>query len=75
MSEMTAKKKRIGNAIVWSAIMIASALILKGQESYQVLMFLYIAGWFATNSLIEGAGGFYKAECAAFRRWLGKEKA
>lgn len=73
MSETTVKQKRVANAMIWAALMIASALILKGQDGAKVLMFLYIAGWFVTNSLIDGTENFFKAECAAFRRLIGKD--
>lgn len=55
---MTKKKKYnpvVANALVWAALMIATALIVADEISSRqswVLLMLQIAGWFATNQIV-----------------------
>lgn len=74
MTETTVKRKIVGNALIWAAMMIASAILFKGQDGAKTLLLLFIAGWFATNSLIAGPRDMMRAECATFRRIFGLEQ-
>lgn len=65
------------NALVWAALMLATALIVSGEISPEKSLFvltLQIAGWFATNQLLVNNGRSIKAEWACIQRWLSKTK-
>jgi len=72
MKNQKKTKPLIGNAIIWAAMMIAVGLLTKGNENSQFLIVLMIAGWFATQSLIVGPKALMAAECALFRRLVGR---
>ena len=40
---------QIINAVVWAAVMLSSAILLRGNgvtdKAFQILIFIYIAGW------------------------------
>ncbi len=44
----------VGNAIVWAAVMLASAIVVRGTEASGDLLIILIAGWFASSTLIAG---------------------
>lgn len=67
--------KYIGTSVVWAAMMIASALVIKDQKDAAVMLFLLIGGWAAT---VSQTGGFKQAmacERAMFRKLLGKDNS
>jgi len=71
---MTKKKnnfKSSGTALVWAALMIAVALVVDDAEKSGILILFLVAGWVATGGLSGGRNEFAKAECRAFRRWIG----
>ena len=76
---MTNKKQSnpmIANAIVWAALMIATALIMADAEGRQkeFIMLMQFTGWFAINlSLVKG-GNSFKSEWACLRRRFGKSE-
>ena len=54
---MTDKKRPgavVGNAIVWAAMMIATALLTEGAAHGSTLTMLFVIAWFATHTLITG---------------------
>ncbi len=44
------KKLKIGNALIWASIMLASALI--SENSPPMMISLYIMGWFMSDMLL-----------------------
>lgn len=65
------KKKQITVALVWAAMMIAAALIMKGQEENYAIFLLLMSGWIATGGLGQ-ASGCFQAECNIIKRLTGK---
>lgn len=72
MNNKATTKQTIGNALIWAAMMIASALVIEGEKAQSTMLFLLIAGWIASSSLFGGVAQSARAECAAimglFRR-------
>jgi len=48
----TSKRTRIGNAIIWAAMILASALLMGNSDNSFTLQLLLIAGWFGSNALL-----------------------
>lgn len=77
MKKSPLKSPVIGNALIWAAMMLATALILsdvtgldKGDKT--MLMILQISGWFMTNQLVtKGSGLTAREEWACVRRLFG----
>ena len=44
----------VGNAVVWAAVMLASAIVTRGTEASGDLLIILIAGWFASSTLFVG---------------------
>lgn len=44
----------VGNAIIWAAVMLASAMVTRGTEASGDLLIVLIAGWFASSLLFVG---------------------
>ncbi|WP_262694268.1 hypothetical protein [Kordiimonas aquimaris] len=62
-----------GHALIWAALMIASALVIKDEKAASSMLFLLFAGW--TGTVVMN-GGFRQAmacEAALFRRILGRD--
>lgn len=66
----------IANAIVWAALIIATALIMAdaSDDRKMSLLLLQIVGWYAVNLTLLKAGNSYKAEWACPRRRFGGGK-
>ena len=49
---MNSKKLIITNALIWAAMMIATAILVGGlmNEKHQLLVFLQIAGWYTMHN-------------------------
>ncbi len=64
------------NAIVWAALMIATALIMAdaGDKQKSLLLLLQIAGWYAVNRALVKGGNSLKAEWACLRRRISGSK-
>ena len=66
----------IANAIVWAAVIIATALIMAdaGGDRKMSLLLLQIVGWYAVNLTLLKAGNSPKAEWACLRKRFGGTK-
>ena len=42
----------VGNAIIWAAVMLASAMVTRGSEGAGDLLLILMAGWFASSVLL-----------------------
>ncbi len=73
MTDKTDKKKTISNAIIWAAMMLATALVVGDSEKSSAMIAILIAGWIASAQLLVGKGGMQK-ECAMWRKLLGIQK-
>lgn len=50
---MTAlNRTRIGNAIIWAAMILASALLMGDSDNSFTMLLLLIGGWFCSNALL-----------------------
>lgn len=70
MENKATAKQTIGNAIIWAAMVIASALVITDEKAQSTMLFLFIAGWIASSSLFGGIAQSARAECAAIKRLL-----
>ncbi len=68
MTNKATTKQTIGNALIWAAMMIASALVIPDEKAQTTMLFLFIAGWIASSSLFGGLAQSARAECAAVKR-------
>ncbi len=62
MSTKNAGRKNIINALVWAAAILVSSYLIKDTKDASIMLFIMIAGFFATNSLIAQGQGF-REEC------------
>lgn len=62
-------KNPIINALVWAGLMIAVSLMTKDHENSSAILLMMIGGWIATGGL---SSETRKAECAMFKRMLGR---
>jgi len=72
MENKSLGKQTIINAIIWAAMIIASALVIHDEKAQSTMLFLLLAGWVASSGLFGGVAHSARAECAAimslFRR-------
>ena len=45
-------RNTIANALIWAAMMIAAALLMRGSDNSQLMLLLMVTGWFVTNGLV-----------------------
>ena len=66
----------IANAIVWAAVIIATALIMADASDDQrmSLLLLQIVGWYAVNLTLLKGGNSLRTEWACLRRLFGGRK-
>lgn len=75
MTQSTAGKKAIGNALIWSAMIIVTSLLVTDDKAAATLLFVHIAGWWATNQMIGAGGGdALQTECAAIKSLFSRNK-
>ena len=67
MSNKGNGRRVVGNALIWAAMIIASALLFDGREGGETMMMLLIVGWLASQPLIAGARSA-REECVGLRR-------
>ena len=53
MKKLHVNRPTIGNALIWAAMMIAAALLMRGAENTGMLILLMTIGWFTSNGLID----------------------
>lgn len=64
MSTKNSGRKSIINALAWATAILVSSYLIKDTNDASIMLYIMIAGFFATNSLIAGEGGFRKdIEC------------
>ncbi len=68
MTNKATTKQTIGNAVIWAAMMIASALVIPDSKAQTTMLFLMIAGWIASSGLFGGVAQSARAECAAVKQ-------
>ncbi len=56
MNEATNKdsKKQVFNALVWAGAMLLASYLMRGHENAPVMLFIMLAGFFATSSVMGG---------------------
>lgn len=47
----------IANALIWAAMIIAMTLLTKSEDNSSMIVLLMIAGWMATQNIIQQARG------------------
>lgn len=74
MTDKETKQKSTANAIIWAAMMLATALVVKDGNNSSAMIAILIAGWLASAQLLVGKNAL-KSECAMWRRIMGRGKA
>ena len=65
-------KAKFANAIVWAAVVLASALLAADTGPSPLLLFIYVAGWLVTDQLVSVPDDCHGASCNLLRRWIGR---
>ncbi len=73
MSDKSNRRRAVGNALIWAAMIIASALLFDGREGGETMTMLLVIGWLVSQPLI-GGGPSVREECASMRRLIGRDR-
>ena len=57
MQRFNFNRKATGNALVWAAVMLASALLIQDSENSHLMLLLMVSGWFVTHGLVDRKNG------------------
>ena len=68
MANAPMKKQAIANAILWAAMMLASALVIKDDKAASTMLMLLVVGWFGSSMLFGNMREQARAECRAVKR-------
>ncbi len=72
MKNTISKKTHVGNALAWASMMIASALVVKDETASSTMLMLLLMGWFASSMNLGSLKEAARAECAYFKRLIGR---
>lgn len=74
MKQSNGQEKQLAHSILWAALMIATALVMKGDENLTILLIIMISSWFCSFILLTGSqeNSGFAAERACIHRFFGR---
>lgn len=70
-NEPNTGRRQMMFSVVWAALIIASALVIKDNKAATIMLFLLVGGWAATAPYVGGFKKMMACERRAMRRFMG----